>query len=56
VNTSPILEQRSRILPEPQALHVTRRQDLLELEIPEPNLSIYDLESDPNEGAIDDHS
>jgi transposase len=52
-----ILEQRSRILPEPGALHVTRRQDLLELEIPEPNLSIYDLESDPNEGASDnDHS
>ena len=48
-----ILEQRSRILPEPGALHVTRRLDLLELEIPEPNLSIYDLESDPNEGATD---
>lgn len=48
-----ILEQRSRILPEPGALHVTRRQDLLELEIPEPNLSIYDLESNQNEGETD---
>ena len=41
-----ILEQRARILPEPAALHVTRRQDLLELELPEPNLSIYDNNSD----------
>ena len=46
-----ILEQRSRILPEPGALHVTHRQDLLELEIPEPNLSIYDPNDDLNEGA-----
>lgn len=37
-----ILEQRQRIKPRAGALHVTRRQDLLELEIPEPNLSIYD--------------
>lgn len=51
-----ILEQRSRILPEPGALHVTRRQDLLELEIPEPNLSIYNLESDCDGGTTDAHS
>ena len=37
-----LLEQRRRILPEAGALHVTRRQDLLQLDIPEPNLSIYD--------------
>jgi len=37
-----ILEQRRRIQPRAGALHVTRRQDLLELDIPEPNLSIYD--------------
>jgi len=37
-----ILEQRRRIQPQAGALHVTRRQDLLELDIPEPNLSIYD--------------
>jgi len=37
-----ILEQRKRRLPEPGALHLTRREDLLEMELPEPDLSIYD--------------
>jgi transposase len=37
-----ILEQRQRLLPEPGALHLTRRQDLLDLELPEPNLGLYD--------------
>ncbi len=37
-----ILEQRQRLLPEPGALHLTRRQDLLDLELPEPNLSLYE--------------
>ena len=36
-----ILEQRGRQLPEPGALHLTRREDLLDLELPEPDLSIY---------------
>lgn len=36
-----ILEQRSRALPEPGALHLTRRSDLLDLEVQEPDLSIY---------------
>ena len=36
-----LLEQRQRLLPEPGALHLTRRQDLLELELPEPNLGLY---------------
>jgi hypothetical protein len=36
-----ILEQRQRVLPEPGALHVTRRQDLLELELPEPDMAVY---------------
>lgn len=36
-----LLEQRARKLPEPSALHLTRRQDLLDIEIPEPNLKIY---------------
>jgi len=40
-----ILEQRARCLPEPGALHLTRREDLLELELPEPDLSIYDTET-----------
>ncbi|MBF0155431.1 MAG: IS21 family transposase [Magnetococcales bacterium] len=37
-----ILEQRARPLPQTGALHLTRRQDLLELEVPLPNLSLYD--------------
>jgi transposase len=46
-----ILEQRTRILREPGALHVTRRQDLLELDIAEPNLSIYDTDDNQPQGA-----
>ncbi len=37
-----ILEQRERLLPEPGALHLTRRQDLLDLDLPEPDLLIYE--------------
>jgi transposase len=37
-----ILGARRRIGPEPAALSLTRRADLLELELPEPDLSIYD--------------
>jgi hypothetical protein len=37
-----ILAARRRISPEPAALQLTRRADLLELELPEPDLSIYD--------------
>ena len=44
-----ILAARRRIGPEPAALQLTRRADLLELEIPEPDLSIYDR----NQGDID---
>jgi transposase len=36
-----LLEQRARLVPEPGALHLTRRQDLLEIEVDEPDLSIY---------------
>ena len=42
-----LLEQRERLLPEPGALHVTRRADLLELELPEPNLGLYGSAGDP---------
>jgi hypothetical protein len=38
-----ILEQRARQLPEPGALHLTRASDLLELDLPAPDLSVYDL-------------
>ena len=47
-----ILTARRRIGPEPAALQLTRRADLLELEIPEPDLSIYDR----NPGDIDDNT
>jgi len=36
-----LLDTRHRLSPEPGPLHVPRRADLLELEIPEPNLDIY---------------
>jgi transposase len=41
-----ILEQRTRIPQQPGALHVTRGHDLLELDVAEPNLSIYDTDDD----------
>jgi hypothetical protein len=37
-----ILEQRERKLPQPGALHLTRQSDLLELDLPEPDLSVYE--------------
>ena len=48
-----ILEQRERIMPEPGALHLTRRQDLLELDMPEPDLSIYETDHHESEDADD---
>jgi transposase len=36
-----LCEQRSRRLPEPGALHLTRRSDLLDIEVQQPDLSIY---------------
>ena len=39
-----LLESRARALPEPGALHLTRRADLLELELEEPDLELYDRE------------
>lgn len=38
-----LLEQRSRQIKEPGALHLTRSSDLLELTINKPDLSIYDI-------------
>ena len=37
-----ILEQRRRVLPEPGALHLTRRQDLLDLDLPPVDLDRYE--------------
>ncbi len=39
-----ILEQRARYIPEAGALHITRRQDLLELEIEQVDMNIYNSE------------
>jgi transposase len=50
-----LLEQRQRILPEPGALHLTRRQDLLDLELPEPNLGLYEMPSDFSSIAGETH-
>jgi transposase len=36
-----LLEQRARFPPEARALHLTRREDLLEIRLPAPDLSIY---------------
>jgi transposase len=44
-----ILAARRRIGPEPAALQLTRRADLLELELPEPDLSIYDRDPGDND-------
>jgi hypothetical protein len=37
-----LLEQRAHPCAQPGALHLTRQQDLLELDLPEPDLSLYD--------------
>jgi transposase len=37
-----LLEQRSRCLPETGALHLTRREDLLDIKIEQPDLTIYE--------------
>ncbi len=36
-----LLEQRARLLPEAGALHLTRRQDLLELDLPQADITPY---------------
>ena len=36
-----MLEQRARFRPEPGALHLTRREDLLDITVAKPDLSIY---------------
>jgi transposase len=37
-----LLEQRTNHLPEPRTLHLTRREDLLEIDVQQPDLSIYE--------------
>jgi transposase len=43
-----LLQQRQQPPPEPGALHLTRQSDLLELELPAPDLSVYDPPSPPS--------
>jgi len=42
-----LLESRQRLRPEPAALQLTRRQDLLELDMPAPDLTIYEPKTVP---------
>jgi len=43
-----LLEARARALPEPSPLQLTRRQDLLELELAKPYLSLYEVSHHEN--------
>jgi len=43
-----LLQQRQHPPQEPGALHLTRQQDLLELELPAPDLSLYDSKNHPD--------
>jgi hypothetical protein len=49
-----MLAARRRIGTEPGALQLTRGADLLELELPAPDLSIYDRDQNQNTGADDE--
>ncbi len=46
-----LLETRARHRPEASPLSLTRAQDLLEIEIPQPDLSLYETNDDPPENA-----
>ena len=49
-----LLEQRRNIPPEPGPLHLTRKSDLLELEIEPPNMGIYNIDNKKNEEEEED--
>ena len=38
-----LLEQRTRVIKEPAALHLTRKKDLLDLNVDEPNIELYTI-------------
>jgi hypothetical protein len=44
-----LLESRSREVPESSALHLTRKRDLLDLDLAEPDLSVYDHDAHDGE-------
>jgi transposase len=49
-----ILEHRARLLPDPGPLHLARKQDLLDLELPAPDLSVYDTEQPASGDSTDE--
>ena len=49
-----LIEQRQRILPEPGPLHIMRNEDLLDLEIQEPDMNIYEVNDEDNNNNDDD--
>jgi hypothetical protein len=49
-----ILEQRERRLPDPGPLTLIRKQDQLEIDLPEPDLSIYDEQGDQDDETQED--
>lgn len=48
-----LIESRTRQPPEPSALYLTRRHDLLELEITAPDLSLYEVNTDDSHDESD---
>jgi len=44
-----LLEQRSRSVPQPQALQLTRREDLLNIKLDQPDLTIYERKNHEGE-------
>jgi transposase len=44
-----LLEQRARFTPEASPLHLTRREDLLEIDLEPPDLSLYQGETPPDD-------
>jgi len=44
-----LIEQRQRIKSEPGPLHIMRNEDLLDLQIPEPDMSIYEINNNDDD-------
>jgi hypothetical protein len=49
-----LLESHQRLLPAPTARQLTRRQDLLELDLPEPDLTVYAPTTAPQQEVAED--
>ncbi len=49
-----LLEQRARFTPEASALHLTRREDLLEVRLEQPDLSIYHATPHPESTSTEE--